>query len=49
MGGRDIKKEGDMVDVAQWVKKLAAKPSDLNSIPGNHLLRVGNQFLKAVL
>lgn len=35
-------------EVDHWVKALAAKSDDLNSIPGTHTLKGKNQFLQVV-
>lgn len=32
-------------EMAQWVKRLAAKPEDLSSVPGPHTVKGENLFL----
>lgn len=36
-------------ELVQWVKTLVAKPDDLNSIPGAHMVEGGTQSLQVVL
>lgn len=44
-----IKKSTDRPhEMAQWVKTAAAKPEDLNFVPGPHMMEEENQFLKIV-
>lgn len=35
--------------MAQWVKALDAKPDDLSSVPGIHIIEGENQLLEVVL
>jgi hypothetical protein len=37
-----LKKETGAGKLAQWVKVLAAKPGDIGSIPGTHMVEGGS-------
>jgi hypothetical protein len=47
--GRTSPKIQEASEVGRWVKALDAKPDDLNSICGTHMLKAKIQFLQVVL